>query len=347
MSNIRHAVVAGLERVSFKDRLPTWHRPLLVVVSRNTRRHWRTLALILLLGLPLLWIVHRLGYEKYTDYLVHWHGNQYLDALPKAEVELVFAATKSSNMSWTDVALADWVKNIYRVDALSAPLSVPRNKGREAMVFLTFIIDRYWNLPQISIFLHDQRYQWHNDNPLYDSVISIQDLQTNFIKSAGYVNLRCTWMFGCPAELEPARYLRERPDDTDHPTAMEFPDRFMELFPGVEVPEKVGIPCCSQFALSRDRIRERPVEDYLRYREWLIRTDLLDDTSGRIMEYSWHMIFGKPPQHCLDSRKCFCQTYGYCDMTDQQLQEQWIWRGEHLPEGWPSDVKDVITGRPG
>jgi hypothetical protein len=62
----------------------------------------------------------------------------------------------------------------------------------------------------------------------------------------------------------------------------------MELFPGVEVPEKVGVPCCSQFAVSREKILERPIEDYVRYRQWLLETTLPDDTSGRIMEYSWH-----------------------------------------------------------
>jgi hypothetical protein len=179
--------------------------------------------------------------------------------------------------------------------------------------------------------------KWLADDP--DAVISLNDLDLDFVKSTGYANLRCTWVVGCPSELEPARYLRERPDDTDHPTAMEFPNQFMELFPGVTVPHVVGIPCCSQFAVSRKRIRDRPIEDYVRYRDWLLNTSLPTDVSGRIFEYSWHsmhlpcvfgradvpVIFGKPAQHCIDPRACYRQTYSYCNMADEDLENQWSW----------------------
>lgn len=152
----------------------------------------------------------------------------------------------------------------------------------------SYIIDRYWSLPEVSVFLHGGRYQWHVDNPLYDSVISISHLNLDFVQEAGYVNLRCAWSVGCPTELEPARYLRERPDDQGHPTAVEYPDRFMELFPRAEVPEVVGTPCCSQFALSKTKIHEQSLEHYVRLQRWLMDTDLEAGISGRILEYSWH-----------------------------------------------------------
>lgn len=123
---------------------------------------------------------------------------------------------------------------------------------------------------------------------LPDSVISINDLQLDYVRETGYVNLRCSWVIGCPAELEPARYFRERPEDKDHPTAVEFPDRFMELFPGEELPEVVGTACCSQFAVSRKKIHEKGIEHYQRARQFLIDTTLGSETSGRIFEYVWH-----------------------------------------------------------
>lgn len=217
------------------------------------------------------------------------------------------------------------------------------------------MIDRYSDLPDVSIFLHDARFQWHNDNPFNgkygtivslqrvnrsDAVISIKSLNLEFVKSTGYANLRCVWAIGCPSELEPARYLRDRPDDPDHPTAVEFPDSFLELFPGAQIPEVVATPCCSQFAVSRKRIRDRPIDDYIRYRDWLLNTSLPTDISGRIFEYSWHstlhpcewrklltclVIFGKPAQHCVDPRSCYCKTYSLCDLTDEELENQWGW----------------------
>jgi hypothetical protein len=31
----------------------------------------------------------------------------------------------------------------------------------------SYIIDRYETLPDVTVFMHGGRYQWHNDNPLY------------------------------------------------------------------------------------------------------------------------------------------------------------------------------------
>jgi hypothetical protein len=33
--------------------------------------------------------------------------------------------------------------------------------------FYRYIIDNYDNLPDIVIFVHGRRYQWHNEDPLY------------------------------------------------------------------------------------------------------------------------------------------------------------------------------------
>ncbi|KAJ5323285.1 Protein of unknown function DUF3431 [Penicillium atrosanguineum] len=205
------------------------------------------------------------------------------------EKELVLAAMSSSDMTWAEDL--SWPVNIYRADVQpgKADLTVPVNKGNEAMVYLTYLIDRYDSLPDVTVFLHGARYQWHNDNPLYDSVVSIQNLNLDFVREAGYVNLRCTWMIGCPAELEPAR----------------------------------------------EQVLQRPKSDYERFRRWLMDTKLDSGTSGRVLEYSWHMIFGKPPQHCPDPREMYCKIYGLCNMTEFELQNQWIWRGLVLPDGWP------------
>lgn len=67
-----------------------------------------------------------------------------------------------------------------------------------------------------------------------------------------------------------------------------YKEAFESLFPGEQVPEEVGAPCCAEFAVADRVIRQRPRSDYERYRRWLIETDLSDYVSGRILEYSWH-----------------------------------------------------------
>ena len=51
--------------------------------------------------------------------------------------------------------------------------------------------------------------------------------------------------------------------------------------------------CCAQFAVSKEQVLKRPVEDYIRFRDWIVHTEKNDAKSGRVMEYLWHVIFGK------------------------------------------------------
>lgn len=50
---------------------------------------------------------------------------------------VVVASQKSEDPSWLDEYFPTWEKNIYRVDDSKAKLAVPKNKGRESMVYLT------------------------------------------------------------------------------------------------------------------------------------------------------------------------------------------------------------------
>lgn len=78
----------------------------------------------------------------------------------------------------------------------------------------------------------------------------------------------------------------------DIPTAKFIYRRaFEELFPGQEAPSEVGVPCCSQFGVTRETVRLRPKEEYVWFREWLLNTDIEDAISGRVFEYAWHSRF--------------------------------------------------------
>jgi hypothetical protein len=143
------------------------------------------------------------------------------------------------------------------------------------------------------------------------------------------------WVIGCPGELLPLT-----PEKASTPTSGYYAAAFREFFPGVKVPDRVGVSCCAQFAVSRTKVRERPKKDYERYRRWLIDTNLTDYESGRVMEYTWHQIFGQDPVHCPDARSCYCDTFGYCD--DGMECEEKECKGMYtlppfstIPKGWP------------
>lgn len=159
------------------------------------------------------------------------------------------------------------------------------NKGKEALAYLTYIIDHYTTLPQIMVFIHSHRHSpkpiQHNDAYNYDSVRSIRSLQLSQVLSSGYVNLRCVLDPGCkPSQTRNNPHVR--------------PEYWAQIF-GNETafPEQIGAACCAQFAVSRESVRKRKLSQYVHFREWLLATKLDDEMSGRVFEYLWHIIFGK------------------------------------------------------
>lgn len=111
------------------------------------------------------------------------------------------------------------------------------------------------------------------------------------IEQEGYVNLRCAWILGCPSEIKP--HVDNVPSKKGEPITAKhvYKSAYEELFPGEAVPESIGVACCSQFAVRRETIWNRKKEDYIRYRDWLLKSPLGDDLSGRVLEYSWHSKF--------------------------------------------------------
>lgn len=126
-----------------------------------------------------------------------------------------------------------------------------------------------------------------------DGVPPLKNLRLPYVEREGYANMRCTWVLGCPGEIQPRKAISQieaafEPSNDRANTEAAYAYAFQELFPDKPVPEQVGNHCGAQFALARWKVLERPKKDYIRYRDWLWKTPLEDSVSGRILEYSWH-----------------------------------------------------------
>lgn len=191
-------------------------------------------------------------------------------------------------------------------------LHPPQNLGREAMAYLTFLIDHYRNLPEIMVFLHPHLQgwpeAWHTDAADYNNIGSVRSLKLDYVRVHGYANMRCIGIPGCPVEIQPFR------GDPNRTTEIAFAEAYTHFFGGniSSVPEEVGTPCCSQFAVSRDQVLKRSQSDYIRYRRWLLDTEWTSDVSGRVMEYMWHILFGKDFIWCPDLHTCWCEQFDRC-----------------------------------
>lgn len=180
------------------------------------------------------------------------------------------------------------------------------------MAYLTYLIDHYDDLPSTIAFLHSHRsgflLAWHVDAPLHSNVAAMRALQLDFVQRNGYVNLRCNWNPGCKGTNRLNRHVTEQVwqevfegtstpplNSTSSPmasgvptsTSIEQHQKFLQQ------PRQIGAACCAQFAVSKDQVLKRPREDYIKIRQWVIDTDKSDASSGRVMEFLWHVIFGK------------------------------------------------------
>ncbi|SMR41481.1 unnamed protein product [Zymoseptoria tritici ST99CH_1E4] len=231
---------------------------------------------------------------------------------------IVMGKVSSEDTDWVATELPDWDRAIYVVDLPSnatspTGLRTKLNKAREANPYLTFIIENYDNLPDIAVFLHAHRNgwpaAWHNDANGHDAVVMLKELQLATVEKRGYVNLRCIHDPGCPRELD------MNPPGPANQVEDAYPHVYAEMFNMTvdavreQVPE-VGSPCCAQFAVTRAEILKRPKSDY----EWILavleRSELEDYVLGRVMEYTWHILFGRDAVYCEDHRVCWREVYG-------------------------------------
>jgi len=249
---------------------------------------------------------------------------------------IVVPAGMEDDTSWITQELFDWQHAIYLFDAVTRDerqghLTIPANKGNEAMAYLTYIIDHYHtSIPSVVAFLHSHRSgffkAWHVDTPLHDNVNALQNLQLAHVREKGYVNLRCNWNPGCKRMRKSNSHLNRRiwweifgststpffNADAGAPAAVPVMSSLTDS--NVDVLEGMPIwtPCCAQFAVSREQIYQRPFEDYVKIRSWLLATHLSDARSGRVMEFLWHVVFGMEASHCPDQATCYCEVYGRC-----------------------------------
>lgn len=229
---------------------------------------------------------------------------------------------KSEDITWMDEELPDIQRAVYQVDNRHADLHPPKNKGHEAMVYLSYIIDNYDVLSDISIFIHAHRWAWHNNDLLdKDSALLIRSLNPERVIRQGYMNLRCQWYPGCPAWLKTHTPSEEKDQSKEEEVLVQ--EAWKELWPDEKMPDFLAQACCSQFAVSRGRITALPKTEYERLRDWLLSTKLKDSMSGRIFEYVWQWIWTGESAYCPNTEECYCDGFGVCFDTSDEF-EQWL-----------------------
>ncbi|KAG8526891.1 uncharacterized protein KY384_008320 [Bacidia gigantensis] len=222
---------------------------------------------------------------------------------------LVIPRMKEADVSWIREGLTDLSVILYVPNDPAAEFHAPKNKGNEVMIYLSYIIDHYEKLPEVSVFMHSHHFAHHNNELLgFDAVRMIRQLKDDHVIRQGFFNLRCSWSPGCPEWLHP----HPSQDTLGKQEEVVLAETWHEMFPHESLPPTLAQACCAQFAISKERIQALPKSHYIFFRDWIIRTPLSDYVSGRIWEYSWQVVFKGKPIVCPVEHMCYCDGFGVC-----------------------------------
>ncbi|KAJ5184640.1 hypothetical protein N7472_009480, partial [Penicillium cf. griseofulvum] len=234
------------------------------------------------------------------------------------DVALIAAKTSNEDAGW----ILDFCKEfkctpyIYTMDeepedGFLVPYTL---KGNEAGAYLTYIVDHYYDLHPYNIFIHGAEHRWHNDMAGSKTPDALVNLRVEAVSRRGYANLRCMAVPGCPDGLHPSRM--ETPDIENQNLVDNFPQIWSELFgldPSTAPPLQVGYHCCAQFAVTKQRIRERGWNEYDRTLKWIEHNEWSNSYGiGWMLEKLWHIMFGMAAVDCQETTQCRCDLYGWC-----------------------------------
>ncbi|KAH9219848.1 hypothetical protein DL95DRAFT_255849, partial [Leptodontidium sp. 2 PMI_412] len=228
---------------------------------------------------------------------------------------LVIAATTKENYSWVkDLKVPGMNAVPYIADDLNTTHHAQQNKGHEAMMYHQYFYDFYDNLPDISILIHSQQMSWHVEQLLdqrYESMIfSLNHLDLREVQRRHFLNLRVTWGVGCSTGSINTTRVNE--ESGTSPEQKEMQEAFRANFNLYDIPEILATPCCSQIAVTKERIRSVPREQYLHHINWLLSTKLKDSISGRTWEHMWQYLFLEKAIDCPLEHKAYCRLYHIC-----------------------------------
>jgi hypothetical protein len=164
------------------------------------------------------------------------------------------------------------------------PYNVDVNKGKEASVYLKYIIDKYDYLPTYTVFLHDKKFAWHHKGNIADLVLENQDSKIKYknlnfrtcssIKNDVWKEMQDFYKRYLQKQLGPIEYFGDW---------------------------TVNHLCCAQFIVHKSKILQHPKFFYENIYNWITKTKIDHQITGRLLEWTWRIIF-EPKKYKLQNK---------------------------------------------
>ena len=195
--------------------------------------------------------------------------SHYSKSRPKKDIKWVAKFTKLGFHTLIYDHISSNVSSLY---------SVPENKGREASVYLKYMIDFYDSLQMYSAFIQDDEESWHHKGSI---VKLVKDLVGTDIK---YKNMNNR----CLSTIEPNNL---------YPMMVNYFNKCLKSYIGPI--EKygdwtAGYKCCAQFIVHRDLIHKYPKKMYENMYRYMMDEKHNEKAKGHMFEWTLHLLFDNP-----------------------------------------------------
>ena len=152
------------------------------------------------------------------------------------------------------------------------------NIGREGETYLRHIIENYDNLDDYTIFIQDDA-----DNHIMDYSGFVEKTYQLVNANVPFYQYPCQWRNS--GIYTPTVYNGIVEVCGFFPTPYAIRDLCDEL--EINLPERYVTETCAFFMVDKNTIRKRPVEFYVKLKEWLLQ----GQAYGFVLEHTWKIIF--------------------------------------------------------
>jgi len=180
----------------------------------------------------------------------------------------VIIAHYNENLSWTN----NLTYPFSIISRKNIPRETPPNKGHEASSYLEYIIYNYANLPDVCIFVHGHRNDWHHKQNMDDKIYKLQF-------NHSYYNINDLNVDSLKNQENALNMLQK------------YIHVFNEILNQNIVTEKIKYKPCAQFYVKKQNILRNSKDKYIKLYDFLMKTNVQSYWSGRFFEYLWHFIF--------------------------------------------------------
>jgi hypothetical protein len=204
---------------------------------------------------------------------------------------MIVVSHYKEDLDWLDLFIGEQIPHIVytRSNDTLARHNIRINKGREAVAYLRYIVDYYSNLPSVIAFVHGHRRSWHQKDPS-DIVVALRALQWN---KYNYMTL---------TSMMTRRKFKLNKQDRQEQVNYELWRDVLQKELGPPPEDGIEAPCCASFVVKREAILAHPKTFYSNISDYIVASGHSDQSTGRTLEYTWHMIFGEPAR--VNYKKC-------------------------------------------